>query len=211
MQTFMILNELHRDLDVAVKLVQGGKDYQPPTIAADEDLEIAASLDADAEEEAHRTAGLQQPKPASQPEWSSVKRKARSSASQAGVETGRRTGSLERSGAVSEDESEIDFNEYQEVTMEKVQQPVEGESVDALGKFVPKGRPEESGTPLPRRAHRRSTRRVIDIYVNEHRCDAAGQEVTALVFGKGRGGLTAVTQLETVPLWGHVTSLTEQN
>ncbi|CAL8285982.1 unnamed protein product [Boreogadus saida] len=75
---------------------------QPTTIAGDEG--IAASLDADAEEEAHRTAGLQQPKPASQPEWSSGKRKARSSASQAGAKTGRRTGSLERSGAVSEDE-----------------------------------------------------------------------------------------------------------
>ena len=38
------------------------------------------------------------------------------------------------------DESEIDLNEYQEVTMENVQQPVEGESVDVLGKFVQKGK-----------------------------------------------------------------------
>ena len=59
---------------------------QPPTIAADEDPEIAASLEADAEEDAYRTAGLQQPKPVSQPERSSGKRKAKSSASQAGGE-----------------------------------------------------------------------------------------------------------------------------
>ena len=59
---------------------------QPPTIAADEDPEIAASLEADTEEDAYRTAGLQQPKPVSQPERSSGKRKAKSSASQAGGE-----------------------------------------------------------------------------------------------------------------------------
>ena len=34
----------------------------------------------------------------------------------------------------------MDFNEYQKVTMENVQQPVEGESVDVLGKFVRKGK-----------------------------------------------------------------------
>ena len=39
-----------------------------------------------------------------------------------------------------EDESEINLNEYREVTMENVQQPVEGESMDALGKFVRKGK-----------------------------------------------------------------------
>ncbi|CAL8400491.1 unnamed protein product [Boreogadus saida] len=113
---------------------------QPPTIAADEDPEIVASLEADAEEDAHRMADLQQPKPASQPERSSSKRKAKSSAGQAGAQTGRRTRSLARSGAVSEDESEIDLNEYQEVTMENVKQPVEGESLDALWKFVRKGK-----------------------------------------------------------------------
>ncbi|KAK0155417.1 hypothetical protein N1851_002219 [Merluccius polli] len=112
---------------------------QQPTSTA-EDPEISASLEADAEEDAHRTAGLQQLKSASQPQRSSGKRKARSNASQAGAKTGRRTRSLERSGAVSGDESEIDFNEYQEVTMENVQQPGEGESVDALGKFAKKGK-----------------------------------------------------------------------
>lgn len=110
----------------------------PPTSTADEDPEISASLEADDEEDAHRN--LQQPKSASQPQRSSGKRKARSNASQAGAKTGRRTRSLERSVAGSGDESEIDFNEYQEVTMENVQQPVEGESVDALGKFAKKGK-----------------------------------------------------------------------
>ena len=94
-----------------------------------DDPEIAASLEADAEEDAYRTAGLQQPKPVSQPER---KRKAKSSGGQAGARTGRRTRSLERSGVVSEDESEIDFNENQEVTMENGQRPVEGGSVDVL-------------------------------------------------------------------------------
>ena len=72
------------------------------TIAADEDPEIAASLEADAEEDAHRMADLQQPKPASQPERSSGKRKAKSSAGQAGAQTGRGMSSLASSGAVSE-------------------------------------------------------------------------------------------------------------
>ena len=96
--------------------------------AAEDDTEIAASLEDAAEEDAPGTAGLQQLKPASQPERSSGKRKAKSRVSQAGAKTGRRTRSLERSGALSENESEIDFNEYKEVTMENVQQPV-GESV----------------------------------------------------------------------------------
>ena len=96
--------------------------------AAEDNAEIAASLEDAAEEDAHQTAGLQQLKPASQPERSSGKRKAKSRGGQAGAKTGRRTCSLERSGALSENESEIDFNEYKEVTMENVQQPV-GESV----------------------------------------------------------------------------------
>ena len=86
-----------------------------------------------------RSPCLLQLKPSSQPERSSGKRKAKSSGSQAGAKTGRRTRSLERSGALSENESEIDFNEYQEVTMDNVQQPV-GESVDFPGKFVRKGK-----------------------------------------------------------------------
>ena len=107
--------------------------------AAEDNAEIAASLEDAAEEDAHQTAGLQQLKPASQPERSSGKRKAKSRGGQAGAKTGRRTRSLERSGALSENESEIDFNEYQEVTMENVQQPV-GESVEFPGKFVRKGK-----------------------------------------------------------------------
>ncbi|CAL8283092.1 unnamed protein product [Gadus morhua 'NCC'] len=106
--------------------------------AAEDNAEIAASLEDAAEEDAHQTAGLQHLKPASQPERSSGKRKAKSHGGQAGAKTGRRTCSLERSGALSENESEIDFNEYQEVTMDNVQQPV-GESVDFPGKFVRKG------------------------------------------------------------------------
>ncbi|CAL8238939.1 unnamed protein product [Gadus morhua 'NCC'] len=108
--------------------------------AAEDNAEIAASLEDAAEEDAHQTAGLQHLKPASQPERSSGKRKAKSHGGQAGVKTGRRTRSLERSGALSENESEMDFNEYQEVTMENVQQPV-GESVEFPGKFVRKGMP----------------------------------------------------------------------
>ncbi|CAL8388181.1 unnamed protein product [Boreogadus saida] len=107
--------------------------------ATEEGAEIAASLEDAAEEDAHRTAGLQQLRPASQPERSGGKRKAKSRGSQAGAKTGRRTRSLERSGALSENESEIDFNEYQEVIMENVQQPVQGESVEFPGKFVRKG------------------------------------------------------------------------
>ena len=91
------------------------------TVASLEDAEPAASLEGAAEEDAHRTAGLQQ-LPTSQPKRSGRKRKAKSSASQGGAKTGRRTLSLERSGADSEDESEIELNEYQEVTMETVQQ-----------------------------------------------------------------------------------------
>ncbi|CAL8347514.1 unnamed protein product [Gadus morhua 'NCC'] len=104
--------------------------------AAEDDTEIAASLEDAAEEDAPGTAGLQQLKPASQPERSSGKRKAKSRVSQAGAKTWRRTRSLERSGALAGDESEIDFNEYQEVTTENVQQPVQRESVEIPGKFV---------------------------------------------------------------------------
>ena len=83
-------------------------------------------------ENAHRTAGLQQRKPASQPERSDSKRKAKSSASRAralwkGV------------GRFLKDESEIDFNEYQEVTVENVQQPAQEDSMDVLGRSARKG------------------------------------------------------------------------
>ncbi|CAL8349519.1 unnamed protein product [Boreogadus saida] len=70
--------------------------------AAEDNAEIAASLEDATEEEAHRMAGFQQLKPASQPERRSGKRKAKSLVSQAGAKTGRRTRSLERSAALSE-------------------------------------------------------------------------------------------------------------
>ncbi|CAL8310926.1 unnamed protein product [Gadus morhua 'NCC'] len=114
--------------------------------AAEDDAEIAASLEDAAEEDTHRTVGLQQLKPPSQSERSSGKRKAKSRVSQARAKTGRRARSLERSGALSGNESEIDFNEYQEVTMENVQQPVQGESVEFPGKFVRKGKQQMDDT-----------------------------------------------------------------